>query len=95
MTTIWEHTQRLKGETLYTISRHKPFDVIDVLSDRIVFVPHDGKGTPRWASREQIEHLCGLARGGQDVNRKLVQEIYPSDYNTSYMAAIIKAIALK
>ncbi len=93
MTTVWDSGRQLKGETLYTISRRKPFDVVDVLSDRIIFVPRDGKGTPRWASREQIEHICGLANIARDVQRKLVQEQYPNDYNTSYITAIVKAIA--
>ena len=47
MKTVWDRVQRLKGETLHTISRHKSFDIVDVLSDRIIFVPHEGKGTPR------------------------------------------------
>jgi len=92
MTIVWDNVQRLKGETLYTISQHKPFDIVDVLSDRIIFVPRNGKGTPRWASREQIEHICGFAKTTQDIDRKLVQEQYPSDYNTSYIIAIVKAI---
>lgn len=30
MTNIWDRAQQLKGQTVYTISRNKPFDIVDV-----------------------------------------------------------------
>ena len=95
MTDIWERTHPLKGETLYTIAQRKPFDIIRILHDRIVFVPHDGNGTQRWASREQIETITHLVQSGKVINPKLVREQYPNDQNTSYIAAIVKAITTK
>lgn len=92
MTNVWNYVQSLNKTTLYTIYQQKPFDIVDILPDRIVFKPQNGKGTPRWINRTQIERLYELIKAGQDVDRKFVQKLYPSDYNTSYIVAIVRAI---
>jgi hypothetical protein len=90
---LWEQIQRLKGKTLYTLARNKPFDIVDVQVDRIVFTPQQGNGTQRWASREQIETIATIAATApHTLTPALVQEQYPDDRNTSYIAAIVKAV---
>lgn len=93
MSQIWERVQELKDQTLYTLSRQKAFDISDVRPDRIVFIPQDGNGTERWASREQIEEIVNQGRAGKEITRALVAETYKDDQNTSYIAAIARAVA--
>lgn len=92
MTNLWDRARQLKGETLHTMSYSKAFDISDVRSDRIIFVPHDGNGTERWASREQIEYIATIGQAGKEITPGLVQAKYPNDRNTSYIAAIAQAI---
>lgn len=92
MAMIWEQTRQLEGETLYTVYRHKPFNIINVHEDRVTFVPQDGKGTHRWVRREQIERIFERVHNGRSLDRQLVQEHYPNDYNTSYITAIVKRL---
>jgi hypothetical protein len=91
MSVGWQKAQSLKGRTLYTLKQRKPFNVIDVLIDRIILVPQEGKQTPRWIAREQIEATC---RQGTDraITPGLVRTLYPEDRNTSYIAAIASDI---
>jgi hypothetical protein len=92
MSAIWSRAYHLKGQTLHTLARQKPFEIVDVLADRIVFVPQQGKGTERWASREQIERIDALMRLGKELTQELVRLEYPNDYNTSYITAIVHVL---
>jgi ABC-type microcin C transport system permease subunit YejB len=92
MARVWERVQQLKGQTLHTLTRNKAFDVVEVHQDRVLIVPHDGIGMQRSIGREQIEHMFNLHQMGRITSRKLVQEEYPDNQNTSYIATIVAAI---
>jgi hypothetical protein len=93
MSDIWNKVQKLEGKTLYTSARNKPFDVVEVRPDRIVFTPRNGSGAYRWADRRQIETAYQLAGSNNNyITAIIVQEKYPNDRNSSYIAAIVNII---
>ncbi len=92
MGTIWEKVQRLKGATLRTLSRQKPFEIVEVTTKVVRLVPQEGNGKRRAIRRDRIEHIAGLGLLPDEL-RKRVQEQYPESQNTSYYAAIVHEIA--
>jgi predicted transcriptional regulator len=88
---VWQRVQALEGQTLETLKQHKPFRIVSVLSDRVQFVPKDGNGTLRWFPRQGIEYIAGLGLQPEEI-RPRVQQEWPSDQNTSYVAAIVYAV---
>jgi len=92
MNSKWNHVKQLEGETLYTLSQHRPFRVVSVLDDRVVFIPKTGTGTPRWSSRKDIEYLIDLRINKGELTRSKVASEFPKEYNSSYMAAIVDEI---
>jgi len=93
MSDVWNKVCQLKGKTLYTSARNRPFDIIDTQSDRIIFTPQNGNGTHRWATRKQIETMYDFAsKNNSQITSIIVQEQYPSDRNTSYIASIINTL---
>ena len=88
MADVWQRVQALEGRTLLTLARRRPFKIVAVSSDRVEFVPEQGKGTVRWFPRKDIEYIASLNLKREDLRARL-QEEWPSDQNTSYVAAII------
>ena len=94
MSTIWERVQALNGKTIQTLARQKEFEIIGVLQDRIEFRPKAGKGTARWAGRDQIEHVAGLDLERSQLTTTRLAEEYPDDQNLSYIAAIVHTVTI-
>lgn len=92
MNSKWNLVKQMEGETLYTLSQHKPFRVVSVLDDRVVFIPKTGAGTPRWSWRKDIEYLIDLRIKKGELTPSQVQSEFPKEYNSSYMAAIVDEI---
>ena len=92
---IWNQVEQLKGKTLLTRAQHKEFEVIDVLSDRIQFVPKNGHGTLRWLDRVSIEQIAGMNLDESDLIPSRLAQEFPNDQNLSYMAAIVHAATKK
>ena len=88
----WDIIRQLEGKTLYTLSQRKPFRIISVLDDRVVYIPKAGSGTPRWSSREDIEYLIDLRIRKGELTRSQVAAEFPSEFNSSYMTAIVDEI---
>jgi hypothetical protein len=86
----WERIRALEGQTLHTLKRNCPFRITEVMSDRVVFVPQNGKRTARWYPRKELEYIASLGIG-RDELRARIQREWPNDQNTSYAAAIIYA----
>lgn len=95
MINVWQHIKSLEGKTLFTLARHKPFDIVSVLNDRVVYIPKSGSGTPRWSYRKDIEYLVGLRMKLGELTPSQVAEEFPSEYNSSYLAAFVEAVVSK
>lgn len=91
MPDVWDRVQELEGKTLHTLKQNKPFKVVGVLSDRVQFVPEKGNGTLRWFPRGGIEYIASLGVERHRL-RARIQEEWPSDMNTSYVAAIVHEV---
>ena len=92
MSTLWERVWQLNGTSLFTLARSREFQVVGVQSDRIEFVPKSGKGTRRWAGRDQIEHIASLNLDESQLTPTRLSEEYPDGQNLSYIAAIVHAV---
>ncbi|MFC2043394.1 hypothetical protein ACFLUA_04520 [Chloroflexota bacterium] len=92
MKSKWNLVKQLEGETLYTLSQRKPFRIVSVLDDRVVYIPKSGSGTPRWSWRKDIEYLVELRIRKGELTPSQIAVEFPSEYNSSYMAAIVDEI---
>lgn len=88
----WNKVQNLQGKTLRTISRGKNFTIVTVTQDRVVFIPQDGNGTPRWVSRGMIDHLIALRIDKSELSPSRIAREFPNDRNSAYLAAILTEI---
>ena len=91
MQSFWSRVQALSGRTLTTRSRSKEFDIVEVRSDRIIFVPRAGTGRERWISRKWLEHVDSLHLDESELLPVRLRQEFPDDQNLSYMAAIVHA----
>ena len=94
MREIWDQVRDLEGSTLFTLHRNKPFDVDEVRDDEILVIPHDGKRKRRKILRRNIEIAVGLNIPKENL-RKRVQQEFPDNQNSSYIAAIVSEVARK
>lgn len=91
MPSFWDRVRQLDGQTLKTIAQGREFDVVRVTHDRIVFRPRRGKGTERWWPRKELEELDSAIASVDEMTPERVRREWPSDQNTSYVAAILRA----
>jgi hypothetical protein len=87
MATVWDRVRQLKGKTLKTLHRKKPFTVIDVLKDRVKVRPEGGNGTVRPLRGKVIEDFIDLGISREELRRR-ISDAHPDSRNTSYYAAI-------
>lgn len=92
MPTVWNRVEALNGKTLHTRARNKEFEIINVLPDRIQFVPKQGNGTTRWVTRDGIEQIAELNLDESELKPSRLQREFPDDQNLSYIAAIVYAV---
>ena len=83
---------QLNGKTLHTLKQGKAFEVTNVQSDRIEFVPVSGNGTQRWIGREWIEKVVDMNLDESDLTPSRLSLEFPNDQNLSYMAAIVHTV---
>jgi hypothetical protein len=92
MSNFWNRVQSLSGQTLQTRAHNKPFDILEVRSDRIVFSPQAGSGRQRWISRAWLERVHNLRLDESELTPSRLKQEFPNDQNLSYMAAIVAAV---
>ncbi len=87
MATVWDRVRQLKGKTLRTLHRKKPFTVIDVGEHRVEVSPEDGNQTVRPLRQEVIEQFADRGIPREELRRR-ISDAHPDSRNTSYYAAI-------
>ena len=92
MSNLWERVKVLEGKTLYTLAQQKPFRIVSVTDDRIVYIPKSGSGAPRWSWRKDIEYLVDIRIRKGELTPSHVATEFPSEYNSSYMASIVDEV---
>ncbi len=92
MSEIWSKTRLLIGQKMETLIRKKGFTITEVADGNVYFVPDEGTGTRRWVTREMLEHIAGQEWATTDLRPSRIMREYPSDRNSSYMAAILRKV---
>lgn len=92
MSDIWAKIEGLSGQKLETLSRKKVFTITEVKNSTVYFVPGDGAGTSRFEPREVFERMAAQDWARTDLTPSRVKEEYPSSFNSSYIAAILKKV---
>lgn len=90
-TNVWDRVRALEGKTLQTLAQGRLFSIIRVSPERVEFVPERGSGNLRWFSREGIEFIANLGLSRDDIRPRILRE-WPSDQNSSYVAAIVHEV---
>ncbi len=93
MENCWDRVMKLTGTMLYTTRDNKPFEILEVQSDRIKFVPKEGTGTDRYFLRKSLESICGSELNLEAIRPGQIKKMIPTTRNESYAAAIIRKIA--
>jgi len=89
---IRDKIKRLEGRILQTLSKEKPFIIVEVTAETVRLVPQLGKRKDRTIQCGRIEHLAGMGLQRDELRRE-VQKEYPESHNASYYAAIVHEIA--
>ena len=92
MSEIWAKNEALSGQKLQTMMRGSTFTVTDVSMGKIYFVPDKGGQTLRWEPREIFERMAAQEWTRTDLRPSRVKEEYPSSFNSSHIAAILKKV---
>lgn len=92
MATLWERVRVLEGQTLPTAGGRATFEIAAVDDSTVHVVPHStGNSRPiNWREFRRAE-ACGLI--ASDISIAQLQEAGISEFNRSYVAAIICAIS--
>lgn len=83
----WAYIRRLEGETLKTLDRKNPFDVVKVYEANLIVVPHISR-KQRKIAREVIENVVSDLKTHGMITRAEIRERH-SDFNPAYIAAVI------
>lgn len=87
---VWDEIKKLKGQTLRTLDRRKPFDVIEVDSNTVVILPRSTK-IERPIRREGIETAYRrLMTTGQLTIKEIEEEHTPR--SQVYTATILAGL---
>ena len=88
----WAKVEQLQNQTLEMLTHRKRFTIVEVSNGNVYFVPDNGAGTRRWVTRAMLEHIAAQDWAATDLRPKRIAGEYPSDRNSSYMAAILNAV---
>lgn len=84
---IWDEIRKLKGRTLKTLDRQKPFTVVAVTYDKVTVIPQS-TGKERPISREGVENAYRhLLVTGRLTLAEIEKDYAPR--NPVYVAAIL------
>ncbi len=84
---IWNEISNLKGRTLKTLDRHKPFEIV-ALTENVVTVLPKSTGKERPISREGVDNAYRhLTVTGRLSLTEIENDFAP--YNPVYVAAIL------
>lgn len=83
---LWARIKNLEGKTLCTIDQKEPFQVMQVLHDRVIIENSRKKERPiRWSEiRASWSHLEQYGA----ITRAEIMELF-SSHNSAYVAAIL------
>ncbi|MBA2277364.1 MAG: hypothetical protein H0W06_06330 [Chloroflexia bacterium] len=87
----WERVQELQGKTLKTVSRGAPFDVMEVRNNFVRVAPLS-TGEPRRIERTCFDLAAKKGLVTDDVKPSQIQKQSASVFNSTYVAAIIRAV---
>ena len=86
----WSEIAQLKGHTLKTLDRRKPFDVVAITDQTVIVKPHTSS-KERFIDRQEIEGAFDqLMRQGQ-ISRAEIQARY-SPRNPAYVATLLATL---
>ena len=83
----WAEIRKLKGNTLRTLDRGNPFDVLDVTESAVIIRPHENMNERRIA-RKHIEGALKELVAKGEITRVTIRAKY-SNFNPAYVAAIL------
>ena len=89
MASLWERIQALEGRTLQTVSGRTSFDIAAVDDGYVLVVPRSSK--PRPINRQEFDLAEVLGLTTADVIPSELAQARISEFNTAYVAAIIRA----
>jgi len=87
---LWNEIKKLKGRTLHTLDRHKPFEIVAVTENTVIVLPHSTRKErpiPRAGIENTFRHLTVT---GRLTLTELEKEYTPR--NPVYTAAILAEI---
>jgi hypothetical protein len=87
---IWEEIKKLNGQTLKTLDRQKPFNILAV-TDHVVLICPEETQTERPISRDEIEKAYRYLVTIGETTRTEIREKF-SEYNPAYVAAILASL---
>lgn len=91
MTPLWERVRALEGQTLSTVSGRAASAITEVTDDHVRVVPRSS-GKPRTPiERWRFEGAEALGLATADVTLMQVRRAGLSEFNPTYVAAIIQA----
>jgi hypothetical protein len=90
MANLWERIRALEGRTLPTVSGRAEFDIASVDDGYVRVVPHSS-GKARPIKREDFERAEALDLATTDVTPIQLRRAGISEFNPTYVAAIIRA----
>ena len=91
MATLWDRIRALEGRTLTTESRRAVFDVIEVNETRARVVPRSSGTSRHGIRRREFDRAEALGLIRSDVTPSQLQRAGVSRFNSSYVAAMIRA----
>ena len=84
---LWMEINKLTGQTLKTLDRRNPFDVVEVSEHAVVVRPHKS-GIERKISRDSMENAYKRLSVAGEITRVEVRENF-SQFNPAYVVAIL------
>lgn len=84
---MWSQFKRFEGETLYTLDRRNPFDVVRVTRSQLIVSPHKS-GDERILTRQVLEGAYQTLQQKTELTRGDIQANY-SGWSSAYVAALL------
>lgn len=87
---LWPKIGALDGRELKTLERGRPFEVMDVMDDRVVVIPVFS-GKQRTISRSTLEGAFGALLERRELSGVSIAGEF-SAFNAAYIAALLAAL---
>jgi len=84
---IWNEISNIKGRTLKTLDRQKPFEIFAIKANTVIILPHETR-KERPIPRANFENAYRrLVATGEITRSEIMAEF--SEFNPAYIAAIL------